>query len=52
MVMKLGKLFQDKRSKDELYACFAKIIRRKLSKILDNEPDIIHAYILQDHKSI
>ena len=38
--------------KDELYGCFAKIIRRKLSKILDNEPDIIHAYILQDHKSI
>lgn len=38
--------------KDELYGCFAKIIRRKLSKILDNKPDMIHAYILQDHKSI
>lgn len=48
----IGKTISGQTFKDELYACFAKIIRRKLSKILDNEPDIIHAYILQDHKSI
>lgn len=48
----IGKTISGQMFKDELYGCFSKIIRRKLSKIHENEPDIIHAYILQDNRPV